>query len=148
MTALYWYIFVLRRFLKHLYAYQRQAFYLKSTFLRWLFNDAISLWTIQRRYRMINKREAICEITHPTATLSTANYTWHDLHSNTDGCGGKPTTNRLSYGTAFGRRSRTFRMSLLPPSSGYKGKISMQPAKRKTEESKFPWLTTEEVSSS
>jgi hypothetical protein len=41
--------------------------------------------------------------THPSATLSTTNFTWPDLGSNPDRRGGKPATN-LSYGTAMGRR--------------------------------------------
>jgi hypothetical protein len=41
------------------------------------------------------------EKTCPSATLPTINPTWHDLGSNSDRWGGKPTTNRLSYGTAL-----------------------------------------------
>jgi hypothetical protein len=40
------------------------------------------------------------EKTCPSATLSTTNPTWPDLGSNPDRRGGKPATNRLSYGTA------------------------------------------------
>jgi hypothetical protein len=36
----------------------------------------------------------------PSATLSTTNPTWPDPGSNPGRCGGKPATNRLSYGTA------------------------------------------------
>jgi hypothetical protein len=36
----------------------------------------------------------------PNATLSTTNPTWPDLGSNQGRRGGKPATNRLSYGTA------------------------------------------------
>jgi hypothetical protein len=45
--------------------------------------------------------EKIC----PSATLSTTNPTWLDLGSNPDRRGGKPATNRLSYGSAFQRLS-------------------------------------------
>jgi hypothetical protein len=38
--------------------------------------------------------------TFPSATLSTTNPTWTDLGSNPARRGGKPATNRLSYGTA------------------------------------------------
>jgi hypothetical protein len=41
------------------------------------------------------------EKTYPSAILSTTNPTWHDLGSNSGRRGGKPATNRLSYGTAF-----------------------------------------------
>jgi hypothetical protein len=41
------------------------------------------------------------ETTCPSATLSTTNPTWLDLGLNYGRRGGKPTTNRLSYGTAF-----------------------------------------------
>jgi hypothetical protein len=37
----------------------------------------------------------------PQSTLSTANPTWPDLGSNPGRRGGKPATNRLSYGTAL-----------------------------------------------
>jgi hypothetical protein len=37
----------------------------------------------------------------PSATLSTTNPTWPDLGSNPGSRGGKPVTNRLSYGTAW-----------------------------------------------
>jgi hypothetical protein len=37
----------------------------------------------------------------PSATLSTTYLTWYALGSNTGRRGGKPTTNRLSYGTAI-----------------------------------------------
>jgi hypothetical protein len=40
------------------------------------------------------------ENTYPSATLSTTNPTWPDLGSNPGRRGGKPATNRLSYGTA------------------------------------------------
>jgi hypothetical protein len=40
------------------------------------------------------------EITCPSATLFTTNSTWPDLGSNPDRRGGKPATNRLSYGKA------------------------------------------------
>jgi hypothetical protein len=40
------------------------------------------------------------EKTRPSATLSTTNPTWPDLGSNPGRRGGKPATNRLSYGTA------------------------------------------------
>jgi hypothetical protein len=40
------------------------------------------------------------EKTCPSATLSTTNPTWPDLGSNPDRRGGKPATNRLSYGAA------------------------------------------------
>jgi hypothetical protein len=39
--------------------------------------------------------------TFPSATLSTTNPTWHHPDLNTGRRGGKPVTNRLSYGTAF-----------------------------------------------
>jgi hypothetical protein len=39
--------------------------------------------------------------TCPSATLPTTNPTWPDLGSNPGSRGGKPATNRLSYGTAF-----------------------------------------------
>jgi hypothetical protein len=42
------------------------------------------------------------EKTCPNATLSTTNLTWPDPGSNQGRRGGKPTTNRLSYGTATG----------------------------------------------
>jgi hypothetical protein len=38
--------------------------------------------------------------TRPSATLSTTNPTWPDLGSNPGRRGGKPETNRLSYGAA------------------------------------------------
>jgi hypothetical protein len=41
------------------------------------------------------------EKTCPSATLSTTNLTWPDLGSNPGGYGGKPATNRLSYGVTF-----------------------------------------------
>jgi hypothetical protein len=41
------------------------------------------------------------EKTCHSATLSTTNPTWIDLGSNTGHLGGKPATNRLSYGTAL-----------------------------------------------
>jgi hypothetical protein len=41
------------------------------------------------------------EKTYPIATLSTTNPTWPDLGSNPGRRGGKPATNRLSYGTAL-----------------------------------------------
>jgi hypothetical protein len=41
------------------------------------------------------------EKTWPSATLSTTNPTWPDLGSNPGSRGGKPATNRLSYGTDF-----------------------------------------------
>jgi hypothetical protein len=41
------------------------------------------------------------EKTFPSATLSTTNPTWPDLGSNPGRRGGKPATNRLSYGTAL-----------------------------------------------
>jgi hypothetical protein len=37
----------------------------------------------------------------PSATLSTTNPTWSDLGSKPGRRGGKPATNRLSYGTAL-----------------------------------------------
>jgi hypothetical protein len=40
------------------------------------------------------------EKTYPSATLSTTNPIWPDLGSNPGRRGGKPATNRLSYGTA------------------------------------------------
>jgi hypothetical protein len=40
------------------------------------------------------------EKTRPSATLSTTNPTWPDVGSNPGRRGGKPATNRLSYGTA------------------------------------------------
>jgi hypothetical protein len=45
------------------------------------------------------------EKTCPSATLSTTNPTWPDLGSNPGHRGGKPATNRLSYGTALNRGS-------------------------------------------
>jgi hypothetical protein len=39
--------------------------------------------------------------THPSATLFTTNPTWPDPGSNPDRRGGKPATNRLSYGAAY-----------------------------------------------
>jgi hypothetical protein len=47
----------------------------------------------------------------PSATLSTTNPTWPDLGSNPGHRGGKPATNRLSYGTAW-------RYSNPPPHGG------------------------------
>jgi hypothetical protein len=38
--------------------------------------------------------------TYPSATLSTTNPTWLDPDSNLGRCGGKPATDRLSYGAA------------------------------------------------
>jgi hypothetical protein len=49
--------------------------------------------------------EEIC----PSATLSTTNPAWLDLGSNPDGRGGKPATNRLSYGAAFLKLSNVMR---------------------------------------
>jgi hypothetical protein len=46
------------------------------------------------------------EKTCPSATLSNTNPTWPDLGSNPGRRGGKPATNRLSYGTAL--KSTTF----------------------------------------
>jgi hypothetical protein len=40
------------------------------------------------------------EETYPSATMSTTNPTLPDLGSNLGSHGGKPVTNRLSYGTA------------------------------------------------
>jgi hypothetical protein len=45
------------------------------------------------------------ENTCPSATLSTTNPTWPDLGSNPGRRGGKPSTNRLSYGMAVLRLS-------------------------------------------
>jgi hypothetical protein len=41
------------------------------------------------------------EKAYPSDTLSTIFPTWHDLRSNPGRRGGKPATNRLSYGTAW-----------------------------------------------
>jgi hypothetical protein len=43
----------------------------------------------------------VLEQTYPSATLSTINPTWPDLGSKPGRRGGKPATNRLSYGTAY-----------------------------------------------
>jgi hypothetical protein len=43
----------------------------------------------------------VLEKTCPGATLSATNPTWIDLGPNRGHCGGKPATNRLSYGTAL-----------------------------------------------
>jgi hypothetical protein len=43
------------------------------------------------------------EKTCPSATLSTTNPTWPDLGSNPGRRGGKPATNRLSYGAAYSK---------------------------------------------
>jgi hypothetical protein len=49
------------------------------------------------------KKMNYLEKTCPSATLSTTNPTWPDLGSNPGRRGGKPATNRLSYGTALVR---------------------------------------------
>jgi hypothetical protein len=47
------------------------------------------------------------EKTCPSATLSTTYPTWPDPGSNPGCRGGKPATNRLSYGAAYGKGKRT-----------------------------------------
>jgi hypothetical protein len=52
------------------------------------------------------------EKTYPSATLSTTNPTWPDLGSNRGRRGGKPATNRLSYGTAVPCLNRNIKLHL------------------------------------
>jgi hypothetical protein len=49
------------------------------------------------------------EKTSPSATLSTTNPTWPDPGSNPGRRGGKPATNRLSYGAAKDNFTFTFK---------------------------------------
>jgi hypothetical protein len=51
-------------------------------------------------WRLAGETEVLGE-TFPSATLSTTNPTWPDPRSNPGRRGGKPATNRLSYGAAF-----------------------------------------------
>jgi hypothetical protein len=54
------------------------------------------------------------EKTCPSAILSTTNPTWRDPCANTGRRGGKPVTNRLSYGAALGGRFPNLRLFILP----------------------------------
>jgi hypothetical protein len=45
--------------------------------------------------------ECLAGETRPSAALSSTNLTWPDRGSNLSRRGGKPATNRLSYGTAY-----------------------------------------------
>jgi hypothetical protein len=49
----------------------------------------------------IGRGNQYSEKTCPSVSLSTTNPTRPDLGSNSGRCGGKPATNRLSYGTAI-----------------------------------------------
>jgi hypothetical protein len=51
-------------------------------------------------WRLAGETE-VAEKTCPSATLSTTNPVWPDPGSNPGRRGGKPATNRLSYGAAF-----------------------------------------------
>jgi hypothetical protein len=50
------------------------------------------------------------EKNYPRATFSTTNPTWRNLGSNLGRRGGKPVTNRLSYGTAWIQSMYTFKL--------------------------------------
>jgi hypothetical protein len=52
------------------------------------------------QWELAGEREALGGNLH-SATLSTTNPTWPELGSNPGRSGGKPATNRLSYGTAL-----------------------------------------------
>jgi hypothetical protein len=63
-------------------------------------DDRWWVWSSQwNEYRQGKPRYS--EETCPSATLSTTNPTWPDLGSNPGRRGGKPATNRLSYGTDY-----------------------------------------------
>jgi hypothetical protein len=64
----------------------------------WSFQWSPSLWL--SRYNWQGKPK-YSEKTRPSATLSTTNLTWPDPGSNPGRRGGKPATNRLSYGAAL-----------------------------------------------
>jgi hypothetical protein len=68
------------------------------------------MWSSRWNYNWQGKPQ-YSEKTCPSATLSTTNPIWPDLGWNLDCRGGKPATNRLSYGTAS-------RRLVLTPSSG------------------------------
>jgi hypothetical protein len=51
-------------------------------------------------WRLVGETEVLGE-NLPSSTLSTKNTTWPDPGSNPGRRGGKPTTNRLSYGVAL-----------------------------------------------
>jgi hypothetical protein len=54
-------------------------------------------------WRLSGETEVVGEKTCPSATLSTINLTWRDPALNSDRRGGKPATNRLSYGLAYNK---------------------------------------------
>jgi hypothetical protein len=58
-------------------------------------------WRIIRWNENWQGKPKYLEKTCPTATLSTTNPTWPDPGSNPGRRGGKPATNRLSYGAAY-----------------------------------------------
>jgi hypothetical protein len=53
------------------------------------------------QWRSVWESEMYSEKTCPSATLSTTNLTWLDRALNPGRRGGKPATNRLSYGAAL-----------------------------------------------
>jgi hypothetical protein len=61
----------------------------------WLWGWRISRWNADWQ-----GKPKYSEITCPSATLSTTKPTWPDPGSNPGRCGGKPATDRLSYGAA------------------------------------------------
>jgi hypothetical protein len=65
-------------------------------------------------WRLAGETEVLGERSCPSATLSTTNPTWPDPGSNPGRRGGKPATNRLSYGVAL----RIFFESYCPSTPG------------------------------
>jgi hypothetical protein len=65
---------------------------------RWLWN---SWWNEDWQWK-----PKYSESTRASATFSTTNPTWNDPGSNPGRCGGKPATNRLSYGAALSSVSK------------------------------------------
>jgi hypothetical protein len=64
-------------------------------------------WRVwSNRWNACQGKPEYSEKTCPSAALFTADPTWPDLGSNPGRRGGKPATNRQSYGTAFGFWSR------------------------------------------
>jgi hypothetical protein len=63
-------------------------------------DDRLWVWS-SRWNENCQEKQKYSEKTYPNATSSTTNPTWLDLGSNPGRRGGKPATNRLSYGTAL-----------------------------------------------
>jgi hypothetical protein len=71
----------------------------------WLWSSRNENWRTKRKYS---------EKTCPSVTLSTTNPTWPDLVSNPGRRGGKPATNRLSYGCSVYRTTGHYPEPLQP----------------------------------